>query len=503
MKKKPRSKPAGKPFQGKVIYLSRQSSQKAAGGATRLERDTMGELAVPADAYYGVQTARAIENFPISSLRMPRSMIRALGLIKWAAARVNTELGFLDPKLAKAIRQAAQEVIEGRLDDQFPVDIFQTGSGTSSNMNANEVIANRAAELLGGERGSKLVHPNDHVNLGQSSNDVVPSAIHLAALEQIDKALIPALKRLYTALAAKAKEFDPIVKIGRTHLQDATPIRLGQEFSGYARQIELGIQRVERVRSSLGELALGGTAVGTGLNTHPEFALRVIGLLTRETKCPLREARNHFEAQAAQDALVEASGALKTVAVSLMKIANDIRWLGSGPRCGLAEILLPETQPGSSIMPGKVNPVIAESVMMVSAQVIGNDAAITVAGQTGNFELLVMLPVMAHNLLQSIALLARASENLAVRCVEGIVADQERCRAGIEQSLAMCTALVPEIGYEAAAEIAKEAYRTGKTVRQVALEKKVLPAARLDHLLDPWRMTEPGSTGGKPGSAGG
>jgi fumarate hydratase class II len=463
----------------------------------------MGELAVPAEAYYGVQTARAVENFPISPLRIPRPMIRALGLVKWAAARVNAELGFLEPKVAKAIQQAAREVIEGRLDDQFPVDIFQTGSGTSSNMNANEVIANRAAELLGGERGSKLAHPNDHVNLGQSSNDVIPTAIHLAVLEQIERELLPALKRLHAALAGKAKEFDPVVKIGRTHLQDATPIRLGQEFSGYARQIELGIQRVERTRISLGELALGGTAVGTGLNAHPEFARRVIALLARETKCPLREARNHFEAQAAQDALVEASGALKTVAVSLMKIANDIRWLGSGPRCGLAEIILPETQPGSSIMPGKVNPVIAESVTMAAAQVIGNDAAVTIAGQAGNFELLVMLPVMAHNLLESVALLARVSENFAVRCVEGIAADQERCRAGIEQSLAMCTALAPEIGYEAAARIAKEAYRTGKTVREVALKNKVLPESRLKHLLDPWRMTEPGLAGGKPGGAGG
>jgi fumarate hydratase class II len=502
VKKKSRSKPAGKPFQGKVIYWSRQSSQKAAGGAIRLERDTMGELAVPADAYYGVQTARAIENFPISSLRLPRAMIRALGLIKWAAARVNTELGLLDPKIAKAIQRAAQEVIDGLLDGQFPVDIFQTGSGTSSNMNVNEVIANRAAELLGGERGSKLVHPNDHVNLGQSSNDVIPTAIHIAAMEQIDKALIPALKRLYTALAAKAKEFDDVVKIGRTHLQDATPIRLGQEFSGYARQIELGIQRIERARASLGELALGGTAVGTGLNTHPEFAKRAIALLARETRCSLKEAKNHFEAQAAQDALVEASGALRTVAVSLMKIANDVRWLGSGPRCGLGEILLPETQPGSSIMPGKVNPVIAESVMMVAAQVMGNDTALMVSGQAGNFELLVMFPVMAHNLLQSIALLARAADNFALRCVEGLKANPERCRAGIEQSLAMCTALAPEIGYEAAAEIAKEAYRTGKTIREVALEKKVLPAARLADLLDPWRMTEPGLPGGKPGNAG-
>jgi fumarate hydratase class II len=484
----------------------KKSTPAAAGGSdknTRAERDTLGELQVPAAAYYGVQTARAIENFPISSLRIPRSMLRALGLIKRAAAQVNEELGFLDPKLAQAIRMAAQEVIEGRLDDHFPVDIFQTGSGTSSNMNANEVIANRAAELLGGTRGGKLVHANDHVNLGQSSNDVIPTAIHIAALEQIDHELLPALKRLEQALTAKAKEFDGIVKIGRTHLQDATPIRLGQEFSGYARQIELGISRIQKARLSLEELALGGTAVGTGLNAHPEFAPRVIAALAMETGCALKEAENHFEAQAAQDSLVEASGALKTLAVSLMKIANDIRWMGSGPRCGIGEIIVPPTQPGSSIMPGKVNPVIAESVMMVAAEVIGNDVAITVAGQAGNFELLVMLPVMAHNLLESIALLGRASENFTRRCIEGIVPDRERCQAEIEQSLAMCTALAPEIGYEAAAEVAKEAYRTGKTVREVAETKKILPADRLKHLLDPWRMTEPGLAGGKPGSAGG
>lgn len=469
----------------------------------RVERDTMGELPVPRDAYYGAQTARAIENFPISALRLPRSMLRALGCIKGAAAQVNAELGFLDPKIATAIRQAAQEVADGCLDEQFPVDIFQTGSGTSSNMNANEVIANRAAELLGGERGSKLVHPNDHVNMGQSSNDVIPTAIHLATLEQMNGELIPALKRLRVALLAKSKEFDGILKVGRTHLQDATPIRLGQEFSGYARQIELGVLRVERSRASLEELALGGTAVGTGLNTHPEFAKRVIALLAQTTGYALKEAQDHFEAQAAQDALVEASGALRTVAVSLMKIANDIRWMGSGPRCGLGEIRVPEVQPGSSIMPGKVNPVIAESVMMVSVHVIGNDVAITVAGQAGNFELLVMLPVMAHNLLESVGLLARAADNFARRCVEGIAADQARCEAALEQSLAMCTALAPEIGYEAAAEIAKEAYRTGRTVREVAALKKVLPESRLQYLLDPRRMTEPGLTGGKPGSAGG
>ena len=474
--------------------------ERSAPADTRTERDTMGELAVPADAYYGVQTARAIENFPISSLRMPRSVIRAMGLIKRAAAAVNHSLGLLPQEPADAIKHAATEVVEGKLDSEFPVDVFQTGSGTSTNMNTNEVISNRATELLGGVRGSKLVHPNDHVNLGQSSNDVIPTAIHIAASETIHRQLLPALIRLHRALAHKAKEFDRIVKIGRTHLQDATPIRLGQEFGGYARQIELGIDRVKRAQEALSEVALGGTAVGTGLNCHPEFSAKVMGLISQETGCVFREATNHFEAQAAQDSLVEASGALRTLAVSLMKIANDVRWLGSGPRCGLGEIHLPETQPGSSIMPGKVNPVIAESVTMVCAQVIGNDMTVTVGGQAANFELIVMLPVMAYNLLQSIELLAAASNNFAAKCVEGITANEERCRSLIEESLAMCTALAPEIGYEAAAKLAKEAYRTGRTVRQVAKEQKVLAEKRLEELLDPWRMTEPG---GPVGSAGG
>jgi fumarate hydratase class II len=465
-----------------------------------MERDTMGELAVPAEAYYGVQTARAIENFPISSLRFPRSFIRAMGLIKRAAATVNHSLGLIKKAEAEAIKQAATEVVDGRLDAEFPVDIFQTGSGTSSNMNTNEVISNRATELLGGARGSKLVHPNDHVNLGQSSNDVIPTAIHIAAVETMERQLIPALTRLRKALARKAKDFDPIVKIGRTHLQDATPVRLGQEFGGYARQIELGIDRVRHAQAALSEVALGGTAVGTGLNAHPDFARRVVALIAKEIGCTLKEAKNHFEAQSAQDSVVEASGELRTIAVSLMKIANDIRWLGSGPRCGLGEIQLPETQPGSSIMPGKVNPVIAESVTMVCAQVIGNDVTVTVGGQAGNFELLVMLPVMAYNLLQSIELLATASDNFAARCIEGIQANEERCRDSIEQSLAMCTALAPEIGYDAAAQISKEAYKTGKTVREVAMRKQVLNEKRLNELLNPLRMTEPG---GPVGSAGG
>ncbi len=468
--------------------------------ATRIERDTMGELPVPSNAYYGVQTARAIENFPISSLRIPRSMIRAMGLIKRAAASVNHSLKLLDKKPADAIVRAATEVVDGRLDAEFPVDIFQTGSGTSTNMNTNEVISNRATELLGGARGSKLVHPNDHVNLGQSSNDVIPTAIHIAASETIERQLIPALTELHKSLKNKAREFDKIVKIGRTHLQDATPVRLGQEFGGYARQIELGIARMKRAQAALSEVALGGTAVGTGLNCHPKFASKVMAIISKETSCSFKEAVNHFEGQSAQDSLVEASGELRTLAVSLMKIANDIRWLGSGPRCGLGEINLPETQPGSSIMPGKVNPVIAESVTMVCAQVIGNDVTVTVGGQAANFELIVMLPVMAYNLLQSIELLATASTNFAVKCIAGIKANEERCKSLIEESLAMCTALAPVIGYEAAAKLAKDAYKSGKTVREVAREQNVLPEKRLSQLLDPWRMTQ---AGGPVGSAGG
>ncbi len=458
----------------------------------RIEKDSMGEMRVPANAYYGASTARAVENFPISGQRFPRRFIRALGAIKSAAATVNEGLGLLDAKLAGAIREAAREVMDGKLDDHFPLDIFQTGSGTSTNMNANEVIANRATEILGGARGSKLVHPNDHVNMGQSSNDVIPTAIHVAALEGIDKELVPALRKLHKALKEKATAFDKIVKIGRTHLQDATPVRLGQEFGGYARQIELGIRRVWSAYRPLGEVALGGTAVGTGINTHPEFARRACWELSKLTGLGFFEAVDHFEAQGAQDALVEASGVLKTLAVSLAKIANDLRWLGSGPRCGLGEILLPAVQPGSSIMPGKVNPVIAEALIQVTAQVVGNDAAITLGGLGSYFELNLMMPVMARNILESIHLLARASENFVDRCVAGTQADEARCASMIEQSLAMCTSLAPAIGYDAAARIAKKAYDTSKTVRQVALEDKVLPEEKLKELLDPWTMTLPG-----------
>jgi fumarate hydratase, class II len=461
--------------------------------ATRIEKDSMGEMRVPADALYGAQTQRAIENFPISDLRFPREFIRAMGLIKLAAARANMDLGLLDRKAGDAIVKSAQEVIDGKLDAQFVLDIFQTGSGTSTNMNTNEVIANRAIQILGGTVGSKSpVHPNDHVNMGQSSNDVIPAAMHVAAVESIERSLIPALQKLRKTLAAKAKEFDRIVKIGRTHLQDATPVRLGQEFGGYARQVQLSIARLEKLHDTLGELPLGGTAVGTGINTHPRFAAKAIQHISKMTALKFVEADNHFEAQSAKDAIVETSGVLKTVAVSLTKIANDVRWLGSGPRCGIGEISLPETQPGSSIMPGKVNPVIAESLVMAAAQVIGNDLTVTMGGQAGVFELNVMMPVMAHNVLESIRLLAASAANFADRCIAGIEANEQRCNEMIEKSLAMCTALAPEIGYDAAAAIAKESYKTGKTVREIAGEKKILSKKRLDELLDPMRMTKPG-----------
>ncbi len=461
----------------------------------RTETDSMGEMQVPANAYYGAQTARAVENFPISELRFPRSFIRALGLIKKHAAITNQRLGVLPSRLSAAIQKAAREVIEGRLDSQFVVDIFQTGSGTSTNMNANEVIANRATQILGGKRGDKTVHPNDHVNRGQSSNDVVPTAIHLAALDGLTRQLIPALGELHAALLKKSVEFQDILKIGRTHLQDATPVRLGQEFSGYASQVAHGVRRLRNVEDHLGELPLGGTAVGTGINTHPEFARRTIEGIAKETVLKLREATNHFEAQGAIDALVETSGALKTVALSLIKIANDIRWLGSGPRCGVGELKLPAVQPGSSIMPGKVNPVICEMVLQVGAQVIGNETTMSFSATLGAFELNTMLPVAAYNLLQSIDLLTNASRVFARKCVKGIKADAEKCEGYIEQSLAMCTALAPVIGYDKAAEIAKAAYNSGRTVREVARELCGLDEGRLTDLLDPRNQTEPRPSG--------
>src|SRR3712207_3909784 len=449
----------------------------------RIERDSMGEVEVPRDALFGAQTRRALENFPISDLRKPRRFIEALGAIKLEAAVVNHELGLLDEELKDAIVQASEEVVEGALDNAFVLDGFQTGSGTSTNMNANEVISNRAIQLMGGEVGSKSpVHPNDHVNKGQSSNDVIPTAIHLSALVSIKEDLIPALEKLQRALEEKARGFDEVVKTGRTHLQDATPIRLGQEFQGYAGQIERGILRVRKAMDDLAEVALGGTAVGTGVNTHPEFASRVCERLSRRFGVEVRETENHFQAQSAMDGTVFASGALKTVAVSLMKISNDIRWLGSGPRAGIGEIALPEVQPGSSIMPGKVNPVIAESAAMVAAQVIGNDATITIAGQSGNFELNVMLPLIAYNLLQSIELLANAADNFTDQCVIGIQAP-ERGPELVEKGLMLATALAPEIGYDSAAEISKEAYKTGRTIRpEERRVGKECRSRRLPHL---------------------
>jgi fumarate hydratase class II len=460
---------------------------------TRIERDTMGEMEVPAEALYGAQTERARRNFPISDLRFPRRFIQALGLIKEAAAHVNMEMGLLDRERGMAIARAAREVASGDLDGHFPLDIFQTGSGTSTNMNANEVIANRAHLLLGGRLGERSrVHPNDDVNKGQSSNDVIPTAIHLAALLSIRGDLIPALQRLERSLRAKSEEFWPVIKTGRTHLQDATPIRLGQEFLGYAGQIERAILRAEVAEDELSELALGGTAVGTGVNTPEGFPARVIARLADETGLALRETGNHFQAQSTLDGAVAASGELKTIAVSLMKIANDIRWMGSGPRAGIGEINLPAVQPGSSIMPGKVNPVIAESVTMVAAQVMGNDVTIAIGGQSGTFELNVMMPLVAYNLLQSIAILATSARNFAEQAIDGLEAT-DRGPEMVEKGLMLATALAPEIGYEGAAAIAKEAAASGRTIREVARERTDLSEEELDRLLRPEGMTEPGN----------
>jgi fumarate hydratase class II len=451
----------------------------------RDEKDSMGTLRVPENAYYGSQTQRADNNFPISGLRLPLVFIHALALVKKCAARVNDTLGLLDAELAPAIADAAQEVMDGRFDDQFVVDIFQTGSGTSTNMNMNEVLASRANEILTGKKGGRSpVHPNNHVNMGQSSNDVIPSVIHISALTLVNSRLISSLESLKQALAAKSNEFKNIQKLGRTHLQDAVPLTLGQEFSGYARQVELGIDRIRAVEPRLAELALGGTAVGSGLNAHPDFAPKVITLISEHTGLTFIEAVNHFEAQAAQDAAVETSGALKTLAVSLVKIANDIRWLASGPRSGIGEITIPSLQPGSSIMPGKVNPVIPEAVIQVAAQVIGNDTTITMGGQAGNFELNVMLPVIAYNILQSIHLLDSVSKAFSEKCISGITANRDTCAAYIEKSLALVTGLVPKIGYDKAASIAKKAYENGQTIRQVAIAAKILSEKELNDLLN-------------------
>ena len=469
-------------------------------GTERIERDSMGEVSVPDAAYYGASTERARRNFPISDLRLPRGFIRALGQIKGSAALVNAELGLLEAEIAGAIVQASEEVEEGKFDRDFVVDVFQTGSGTSTNTNANEVIANRASEILGGQRGAgRLVHPNDHVNKCQSSNDVIPTAMQLAALVEISVELVPALDYLESSLRRKSDEFMPVVKTGRTHLQDATPIRLGQEFLGYAGQVSRGLKRLQMVQLELSELPLGGTAVGTGVTAHPEFAERVCRHLVRRTGMPVKETDNHFQAQANLDTVLWTAGALRTVAVGLWKVGNDIRWFGSGPRAGLGELALPEVQPGSSIMPGKVNPVIIESVTMVVAQVLGNDATITMAAQAGSiFELNLMMPVAAYNLLQSIGLLARAAENLAKQCIDGLKAT-EHGPAMVEQGLMLATALAPAIGYDAAAKIAKEALTSGKTVREIARQRTALKPEELDRLLDPARMTKPGLDAGAGG----
>src|SRR5438874_3870711 len=454
----------------------------------------MGEMEVPADAYYGASTQRAVLNFPISGQAMPRRFIRALGMVKRAAAQTNRELGLLPRRRAQVIAAAAQEVIDGKLDDQFPIDIYQTGSGTSTNTNANEVIANRAIEILGGERGSKLVHPNDHVNLGQSSNDVIPTAIQLAAAMAIQEELIPSLERLQRALEVKSKEFWPVIKTGRTHLQDATPIRLGQEFRGYAGQAEESIRRAGAAIDELARVPLGGTAVGTGLNSHPQYARLATARLAEARRLPVKEAANHFHAQATLDALVAAHGALRTIGTSLWKIGSDIRLMGTGPVAGLGELRLPETQPGSSIMPGKVNPVIVESLTMVVARVLGNDATVTFCGQSGSlFELNVMMPVAAVAGLESITLLAASARNFRERCIDGLQAT-ERGPELVERSPMLATALNPVIGYDEAAKIAKESIRTGKSIRELTRARGVSEST-LTKVLDLGKMTKPGLEG--------
>lgn len=468
----------------------------------RTERDSMGNVEVPAEAYYGAQTQRAAENFPISGWRLPASMITAMGLVKYACGTANRDLGKLTgsgknpltDQQVDAMLEAALEVADGKLADQFPVDVFQTGSGTSSNMNVNEVISNRATELAGGDRMSheKLIHPNDHVNMGQSTNDTFPTAIHVATAIDVEKTLIPALRRLQEALLKKSMEWDKVIKIGRTHLMDATPLRLGQEFGGFARQIELSIARAKVARDAVLELPVGGTAVGSGINTHREFGSRVATVLSEKTGIPFVEAVNHFEANAQRDALVQSHGELKCIAQTLFNVANNIRWLGSGPRCGFFEVALPSRQPGSSIMPGKVNPVMCESMMQLTARVIGNDTCMSISGAAGgNFQLNIMMPVLAHTILESIFLLSKGTDAFVDFCIEDMHANEDVCEASVEQSLSMCTSLNPLIGYETAAKLAKEAFSTGQTIRELCIEKDLLPEATLNEALDPWSMTEP------------
>ena len=468
----------------------------------RTEHDSMGDVQVPAQAYYGAQTQRAVENFPVSGWTLPKPLIHAMGLVKLACATANRDLGKLTKtgknKLSDAqvegLLKAAREVAEGKFDGEFPIDVFQTGSGTSSNMNANEVISNRAIEILGGDRfqQEKPVHPNDHVNMGQSTNDIFPTSIHVAVAVQIQKDLIPALQKFHDVLAEKAQQWDKIIKIGRTHLADATPLRLGQEIGGYARQLQMSIERAKRGIDSILELPAGGTAVGTGINTHPEFGSRVAAVLAKETGISFIEAKNHFEGNAQRDGLVECHGQLRTIAVTLFNVANNIRWLGSGPRCGFYELKLPDRQPGSSIMPGKVNPVMCESMMQVAARVIGNDQTIAYSGATGGqFQLNIMMPVMGQTTLESIHLLSAATRAFVDFCAVEMEANAEACEASVEQSLAMVTSLNPHIGYEKAAKVAKEAFATGKTIRELCREEGILPETTLREALDPWSMTEP------------
>jgi fumarate hydratase, class II len=460
--------------------------------ATRTETDSMGAIEVPADRYWGAQTERSLLHFNIGNDIMPRELIRAFGILKKAAAKVNQDLGKLPPDKARLIMQAADEVIEGNLDDHFPLHIWQTGSGTQTNMNANEVISNRAIELAGGAMGSKKpIHPNDDVNMSQSSNDTFPGAMHIAAVEVINHRLLPNLRELRDALAAKAGQFKDIIKIGRTHLMDAVPLTLGQEFSGYVAQLDQDIERIEASLPHLNELALGGTAVGTGLNTHQEFAERVAAEIARLTRLPFVSAPNKFAALAAHDAIVAASGALRTLACSLMKIANDIRWLGSGPRCGLGELILPENEPGSSIMPGKVNPTQSEAMTMVCVQVIGNDTAVGVAGTQGNFELNVFKPLMIHNLLHSVRLLADACHSFKVYCVEGLGPNREQIQSYLNNSLMLVTALSPRIGYDNAAKVAKKAHTEGKNLREVCIEMGLLSGEEFDQVVRPEKMIGP------------
>ena len=468
----------------------------------RTERDSMGEVRLPAQAYYGAQTQRAVENFPISDQTLPSELIHAMGLVKWAAASANRDLGLLtgsgnnplSDSQVEALLAACREVAAGRLDDQFPIDVYQNGSGTSSNMNANEVIANRAIELAGGDRFAieKPIHPNDHVNMGQSTNDTFPTAIHVAVGVAVHSELIPALKQAAKLLSQKADQWQGILKIGRTHLADATPLSLGQEIGGLARQLELSVERARRALEAILELPVGGTAVGSGINTHREFGGRVAQLLADETGVPFVEAVNHFEGNAQRDGLVEAHGQLRAVATTLFNVANNIRWLGSGPRCGFYEVKIPDLQPGSSIMPGKVNPVMSEALMQAAARVMGNDQTIAVSGAAGGqFQLNIMMPVMGQAILESVRLLAGATRAFAERCLEGLEANPEACEAAVEQSLSLVTGLNPYIGYEKAAALAKEAFKTGKTIRELCCEQQVLPEEKLTEALDPWRMTKP------------